>query len=256
LNLVTAGHGTFGVGSDVIEGKAGDLFYWHPGQDHELLDASPDFDLFVIGLTPELSARVLGDDKTHAARGPLRLTVPARTLVKVEPLCAVQWESADISVAERLIGDLWREAQAMRASSTPDAHPLTRRALKVLARSPDLDRDAISQVAGGCSSELSRQFRRDMGLTLTDYRTRLRILRFIETVDGGAHNLLSASLAAGFGSYSQCHRAFRAILGQAPNAFSAQSATRARMEDLFEPFSPALVDRGDRGVAQRGESRP
>ena len=52
LNLIAAGHAAFGVGDVTISVLAGDLLWWPPGQDHVLLDASPDLDLYVIGLTP------------------------------------------------------------------------------------------------------------------------------------------------------------------------------------------------------------
>ena len=52
LNLVTAGTGTFGAGASVFSATAGELLWWLPGEDHELLEASPDFDLFVVGMSP------------------------------------------------------------------------------------------------------------------------------------------------------------------------------------------------------------
>ena len=56
---------------------------------------------------------------------------------------------------------------------------------------------------------MSRYFHRDIGLTLVAYRTRLRLIRFIQLVEGGDRSFLAAAIDAGFGSYSQCHRAFQ-----------------------------------------------
>jgi methylphosphotriester-DNA--protein-cysteine methyltransferase len=83
--------------------------------------------------------------------------------------------------------------------------------------------------------EVSRYFRRDTGLTFTTYRTRLRLLRFIEAVDGGAPSLLSAAIGAGFGSYSQCHRAFVSTFGFTPRLFFG-SARRAQIAEAFAPW--------------------
>jgi AraC-like DNA-binding protein len=58
-------------------------------------------------------------------------------------------------------------------------------------------------------------------------------------VDHGANNLLSASLAAGFGSYSQCHRAFRRELGCSPRDFF-DSGLRTMMRDMIAPMQPPL----------------
>ena len=62
-----------------------------------------------------------------------------------------------------------------------------------------------------------------MGTTLTEYRTRLRLIRLIERVDSGS-NMLLAALEAGFGSYSQCHRAFTRVFGCTPRRFFGQRA--------------------------------
>jgi AraC-like DNA-binding protein len=58
-----------------------------------------------------------------------------------------------------------------------------------------------------------------MGMTFVRYRTRLRLLRFIELGQERRGNLTAAAIAAGFGSYSQCHRAFQQQLGCSPRAF-------------------------------------
>ncbi len=50
LNLIAAGVGIFGAGGSVFSVSAGDLLWWLPGQDHVLVDASPDFELVVVGL--------------------------------------------------------------------------------------------------------------------------------------------------------------------------------------------------------------
>src|SRR5688572_8217932 len=82
LNLVVAGNGKFGAGNAVLEVAARELFCWPPGCDHELLEASADFDLYVIGLTPELSARALGLDSARLSRLMALCVVP---LAELEP---------------------------------------------------------------------------------------------------------------------------------------------------------------------------
>jgi AraC-like DNA-binding protein len=66
-------------------------------------------------------------------------------------------------------------------------------------------------------------------------------LRFIEIVDAGQSTLLAAALAAGFGSYSQCHRAFSAAFGCTPRAFFG-TPIRSEMADTFEPFGAGASD--------------
>lgn len=239
---MASGTGKFGMGHTVLSVAGGDLLWWPPGQDHELLDASPDFDLFVIGLTPELSSRVLGAGEGAAFGGPVRSRLSAAPLARFSALCSAPLESQDPLVIERHVGDLWREAHALR-TTPPDMHTLTRRTLTSLIERPGLARTDVAQLVRGYPSEVSRYFHRDMGVTLTKYRTRLRLLRFIQAVDDGSSNLLSAALEAGFGSYSQCHRAFQRTFGCAPRDFFGTSLRR-QMGDAFSPWaSPAPAAR-------------
>lgn len=226
LNLVAAGTGRFRRGDAELDVAAGDLLWWAPGQDHELLACSDDFDLFVAGVTPELSDRVLGPGGSPLF-GATRLRLSPQELERFRSVCAAL--IVDRSSAEQRVGDLWREAHALRRAA-PGAHALTRRALLSLSQEPALKRSEVARLARAHPSELSRHFHEDMCLTLVAYRTRLRLLRFIEAVDSGAATMLSAALDAGFGCYSQCHRVFLRTLGCAPRAFF-ESGVRQQMVD-------------------------
>jgi transcriptional regulator GlxA family with amidase domain len=81
---------------------------------------------------------------------------------------------------------------------------------------------------------VSRYFHRDVGIKLVQYRARLRLLRFINLVDEGQHNLLASAERSGFGSYSQCHRTFQAELRCGPREFLA-SGQRQRMQAAYDP---------------------
>lgn len=240
LNLVVAGSGSFGVGDAVLATGAGDLLWWAPGQDHELVSCSDDFDLFVIGITPELSDRVLGCSSSPLG-GPTRLRLMPEDLERFRAACAAAPQ--DRTGAEQHVGDLWRAAHRLRMSS-PDKHGLTRRALLLLTGDPELQRSEVALRVRSHPSEVSRRFHHDVHLTLTTYRTRLRLLRFIEAVDRGAKNLLYASLEAGFGSYSQCHRAFWWTLGCTPRSFFG-SGVRQEMGDACKESAAAASMAGE-----------
>ncbi len=236
LNLIAAGRATFGVGQAVMAVVAGDLLWWPPGQDHVLLDASDDFDLYVIGLTPGFSDRALGDGATAAAASAARFRLEGDDLAKLAAICAAPLAFGATSDVERRVGDFWREAHRLRAVAH-DRHLLTRRTLESVLARPDLKRSDLAQLVRGNVSELSRHFRQDVGLTLTTYRTRLRLLRFIDLVDRG-QRFLAAAEEAGFGSYSQCHRVFQHTLGCAPRLFF-HSGVREEMRDRYDPW-PAI----------------
>jgi AraC-like DNA-binding protein len=233
LNFVAAGTAQFGVGEGHVTARAGDLVWWLPGQDHELTKATADLDMFVVGLTPHLSERVLGL-ASGAAHGRSLLThLPPDVAPRMFERCASLLVIRDVPAIEQHVGDLWRDAHACRFQGDV-MHPLTRRAVRLLMDGGDVRRDDVSAELAD-PGDVSRHFHRDVQLTFATYRSRLRLLRFIVEVDGQRGNLLEAALASGFGSYSQCHRSFVSTFGCTPRAFFA-GPTRSAMSAAYAPF--------------------
>ena len=233
LNLIAGGRAVFGYGEATISVSAGDLLWWPPGQDHVLLDATPDLDLYVIGVTAAFSEHVLVGRTSRAAGGAARLQLDRGTLTSLRAACAAPMTIIDAAAVERHVGDLWREAHTLRAR-IPDHHPLTARALGSLLGRPDLKRGELARLIHGNASEVSRYFHRDIGLTLVAYRTRLRLIRFIQLVEGGNRSFLAAAIDAGFGSYSQCHRAFQQAFDCTPRVFFGTGVS----EEMKRRFAP------------------
>jgi AraC-like DNA-binding protein len=200
-----------------------------------LLDASPDLDLYVIGVTPAFSERVLAGRPAGAASvGATQLRLDRGTLKGLRTACAAQIAGGDIAAVERHVGDLWREAHRLRARFS-DHHPLTVRALSSLIGRPDLKRDELARLIHGNASEVSRYFHRDLGLTLVAYRTRLRLINFIQLIERCERNFLAAAIEAGFGSYSQCHRAFQQAFDCTPRVFFGTGLSE-EMKGRFAPL--------------------
>ncbi len=235
LNLITGGRACFGFGTQAVEVTSGDLLCWTPGQDHELLSASDDFDLFVIGLTPDFSERVLGADASATHRGPVLSRLAPEQLAALAPRCLFPALHGDRVAKERAAGDLWQQAHAFREARAV-GHTLTRRSLYFINERPEISREEIARRSHGSPGEISRRFHADMGLPLSAYRGRIRLLRFIHMVDEGS-TFLHAALAAGFGSYSQCHRVFQATLGCAPRTYFT-SPSRRSIENSRAPLAP------------------
>jgi AraC-like DNA-binding protein len=234
LNLIAAGEAVFGYGEASISVSAGDLLWWPPGQDHVLLDATPDLDLYVIGVTPTFSEQVLAGRAPGVSGGASRLRLDPDRLASLRTACAAPMASVDAAAVERHVGDLWHEAHTLRARLS-DQHPLTARALSSLLGRPDLKRGELARLINGNASELSRYFHRDIGLTLVAYRTRLRLIRFIQLVEDGGRSFLAAAIEAGFGSYSQCHRSFQQAFDCTPRVFFGTGVS-AEMKGRFAPF--------------------
>jgi hypothetical protein len=104
LNLIAAGRAVFGYGEATISVSAGDLLWWPPGQDHVLLDATPDLDLYVIGVTAAFSEQVLGGRVSGAPGGAARLQLDHGTLTSLRTACAVRMAGVDTATSRAGLG--------------------------------------------------------------------------------------------------------------------------------------------------------
>lgn len=231
LNLVVRGSATFGVGDGVVHVSQGELLAFPSGQDHVLLDASPDLYLYAIGLDPRFSAEALGDAESIV---PLHVKLPANELALVDDCASaiVDRHGADQQAAELWQRMNWLGRRSVERSGRR-SHVLTRRVLQLFETAPELRLEEMASRLRANATELSRHFHRDLGMTLVRYRTRRRLLRFIRAVDSGQRDLMSAALDAGFGSYSQCHRTFQAELGCAPKRFF-RTELREQMQRAYD----------------------
>jgi AraC-like DNA-binding protein len=109
-------------------------------------------------------------------------------------------------------------------------HPLVRRTARLLDQDPSLGGKELATALDISLSRLARVFKAQMGMSLVEYRNRVRLERFQGLLDGGDENLLAAALAAGFGSYAQFHRVFREIHGATPRAYLVARARAARVQ--------------------------
>jgi AraC-like DNA-binding protein len=98
--------------------------------------------------------------------------------------------------------------------------------LEMLDKAPGMGGKEIAAALRISVSRLARVFKAQVGMSLVEYRNRLRLDRFAALLEGGCSNLLEAALNAGFGSYAQFYRVFRARLHAAPKQYLRSSASR------------------------------
>jgi AraC-like DNA-binding protein len=99
------------------------------------------------------------------------------------------------------------------------AQSLVSSAVEMLNKDPGMGGREIAAALNISESRLGRMFKAVQGVSLVDYRNRLRLERFVALLDRGGTNLLDAALEAGFGSYSHFHRVFRARLHATPREY-------------------------------------
>jgi len=74
---------------------------------------------------------------------------------------------------------------------------------------------------------LTRSFKRHAGSSIVEYRNELRLARFLSQAT--RQGLLEAALGAGFGSYAQFHRVFRARFGKSPRQYLGEHQYENRL---------------------------
>lgn len=215
LNLVVRGTALLGVGEHTMAVSRGDVAFFQPGQDHELVEASEDLELFVVALRPELALRAGVRALPRLAR------VPEASIAEVAALLSGIACVSNPEAHERSLTELFLRFGKV----TPEPHVVSRRTLERLSRDPSLSGGALAREVGTAPSGISRHFHEDYGVTMVEYRTRLRLLAFVRNVDRG-RSLTESALDADFGSYAQCHRVFQRVFGIAPRAYFAGARDR------------------------------
>ena len=124
-------------------------------------------------------------------------------------------------------------AQPRPPPAVPQAtarHPLVQKAVELLAHDPALAGKEIAAKLDTSAGRLLRLFKSELGLSLVEYRNRLRLDRFQVLVEAGEQNLHDVARTAGFGSYAQFHRVFRALHGSPPRAYLNERGRVARAQ--------------------------
>lgn len=120
----------------------------------------------------------------------------------------------------RMVGAALAAARA--AECTQPALPaspqnsITRRAIEVFRTDPLVSAEQVARRLSVSPRFLARSFKQELGVTVVQYRNRLRMQRFLACAARPQSTILDAALEAGFGSYSQFHRVHRQLMGTAP----------------------------------------
>lgn len=244
--------GTWGTG---MQGQTTDehhLYHEFPREEHDAL----------------LQCRLVGRLGMCHARAPWFATEPGRTTVVIGEGWVV---ATPLVAAGQLVGVMYNDCALSRAPldeqkqaaaavfcsllaalSTSAKHaaawrplpakgvqsPLVERVLQAVSDDLPMTGEQLAMELGVSPGHLARSFKREMGLSLVDYRNRRRIDRFFDAISraGDNVNLLDAALQAGFGSYAQFHRVYRKFLGTAPREALA-GAARAGMPGARLPLT-------------------
>ena len=239
LNLVWRGRAQFVVGKQSFWVERGGLLVLPPGVDHALVEASPDLEFFAIGFHPELlDAYAQGAGKRFGF-GVACKQLPTPVVEPLSDLCGGLGETPDRSVVEHVLREPLEYAMLADERACPSNLSLGMRAASLVLSEGSIRRRDLAKALASNQGDVSRYFTQHNGITLREFRRRVRVLQFLKAVDADPGNLARAAHISGFGSYSQCHRDFCSVIGVSPRKF-LMSGQRQAVADRFEPLLPAL----------------
>ena len=260
LNLVVRGSLTYVTDGRRYTFSRGELLWLFPAQKHRVVDRSTDAQYYVAVFKPSMirrschgptyaglrRKRVAGGGMLHTLIPPADFDLLRRLLdilVADGPDPDVLNREAGFGLSAKfrfmhrdpdglnaglrhLLLLCWRHQVAgARSASEVLLHPAVVRALDVLRRDPDAG--TLAQLAARCGvskAYLSRIFARQVGAPLARFRNSSRLDRFWESHRKPPQKTLTeAAFAAGFGSYAQFYKVFRAAYGRGPRERSTSA---------------------------------
>jgi AraC-like DNA-binding protein len=229
VNLVTRGTANYLVDGRRYVLKRNTQIWLFPSQDHLLLDQSSDYQMWILVFRAELVKNACTTPDTypltqnkapeHFCR-PLAEHQAARLRLLFDELNTVKEHAPrfNTGLAYAMLSSWAAHAMDERITPSFDIHPAVERAARLIHAEEDAVGIAeLGRQAGLSASRLSRLFKQQTGVTLVDYRNKQRLQRFLRLYGQGRRkNMIAAALEAGFGSYPQFHRVFKAEMGYGP----------------------------------------
>jgi AraC-like DNA-binding protein len=232
VNLVLTGKASYLFGRRRVPLPTGSMIWLFPRQEHVLIDCSHDFSMWVVVFKPALVERRTGRDERQVLRSRdpgeifCRQVEGRRADLLNQVYESASGEDRDLEFVNAALDyALVASWDAYQFASEPlprtDVHPAVAKAARLIAEADaPLKLEKLARKAGLSAARLSRLFKRQTGTSLTAFRQRKCLERFLRLYRTGArYSLIEAALLAGFGSYPQFHRVFCRLMGMHPAAY-------------------------------------
>lgn len=228
FNLIRSGQGSYLVDDRRYALTPNTLIWLHRGQNHLLLETSPDFSMWIVVFTKALvnwtcqsewSEPLTWDRPTGMFCKKLSRTGAESLddrLTQIFALSANR-DRFNAGLSDVLLAAWNEHEQALTLDESTDVHPAVERAVRHIQQEDDASLDDLADRVGVSPSHLSRLFKQHLGMSLATFRQRQRLERFFDLYGKGRRmNLTEAAFAAGFGSYPQFNRVFKDHVGKTP----------------------------------------
>ncbi|HEX5324568.1 MAG TPA: helix-turn-helix domain-containing protein [Capsulimonadaceae bacterium] len=228
MNLALGGTATYLLNDRKYDLRRNTILWLFPGQDHIFMDRSPDFEMWLVIFKPEMVERVSTSPATRVLceRDPEGFFSRQLGDDQADELCAhfekISAFAGDHALFNASLGYslllAWRMYQEADYIAGGSLHASVEAALRLMRNEHDtLSIPQIARQVGLSQPHLSRLFRAQTGLSLIEFRNRVRVERFRRLYGKGNRiSMLRAALDSGFGSYPQFHRIFREVVGVSP----------------------------------------
>jgi AraC-like DNA-binding protein len=220
FNLIVSGKGTYFHADGHYDLTPGTLVWLLPGQSHRLM-RSPDLDMWVVTIDPEhLDAELLHE----VAAQPCRI-LSSEDAIALDRLLSHVCQDTDEpqlyhAGLQYLFRSAWHMTMTSPGPSRRPVHPSVLQALTILRGSSETPTAAVLAKKCGINQDyLGQLLMEHTGRGFVEWRNRTRLERF-HVLYPKSGDLLTASLEAGFGSYTQFHRVFVDLLGTTPGEWA------------------------------------
>ena len=228
VNLVTSGRGTYTIAGEKRVVRPRSLIWLFPDQEHLLQEFTRDFTMWILVISPEFAAQMVPRVPILAERDPGSVflkTLPTKCVRLLDEI-AQELSTGFQPLDCHELGLAWWLASAWNAYEHGDSqdagslHSAVSRAMALLREDPSKNLKTLAQETRISPSQLSRLFKRQGGISITDFRNNLRLDAFITRCDDGrANTMFALAKEAGFGSYAQFSRVFRRQMGCSPETY-------------------------------------
>jgi len=246
MNLIVRGEASYQMKSRRYHMTPRSMVWLFPRHTHQLIDCSEDFFMWIVVFRPSFVRK----QATQPRYMMLRKDNPAGwfcrllsrvdmnfLLNKLEENDQLQ-ENPDLHRAILLQLMLQAWDYFVRTNNEPvhsELHPAIEKACTILSQNKHADKLIIemkyeekkvdlthlSQLVHLSPARLSRLFHQQMGITITDYKNKLRIEHALKQYGMGQRiTMLQAALESGFGSYAQFYRIFTQVTGKTPREYA------------------------------------
>jgi len=254
INVVARGSVTYVVGKSSYTFYQGECLWLFPGQPHSCIDRTADALYYVVSFKPALitrSCRQNGNSILKKSRPPKNAVLhsvlpPAKFALLRGVMDSLIEVGLDSDTLNREVGygispgfryehskpDLLNSGLALILQLAWDCqmdsaverratllHPAVLKALDLLKK--ESESECLGRLARDCgvsAAYLSRTFKEQVGVPISRYRNTMRLERFWEIRNKATRHmtLSEAVYEAGFGSYAQFSKIYRATFGRPP----------------------------------------